>query len=244
MFPLENSILHSILQAGQWSIWLVYSTLLNNTMSTTETNEQGDDRSSSSEIETQRRPCRGGKGGHHRREEPTSLTELQACPLVVSCFQHMACFQFCERLSHIQHHRDLAQLFVLHLHDRQVTLARVNFVFSPEAINDATGIPNVGEVWPKRKWLDLVYYEPYVRPTYVHHLSRNFPIKFLRAEYIDIMRLIMHYFTCEGRFARVFSCHIRMMMHFTRVRMMNISAYLFHDTQSMATIFRRQTPAQ
>lgn len=55
MFPLENSILHSILQAGQRSIWLVYSTLLNNTMSTTETNEQGDDRSSSTEVETQQR---------------------------------------------------------------------------------------------------------------------------------------------------------------------------------------------
>ena len=213
-------------------------------MSTTETNEQGDDRSSSTEIEIQQRPRRGGKGGHHRREEPTSLTELQACPLAVSCFQHMACFQFCERLSHIQHHRDLARLFVLHLHDRQVTLAGVNFVFSPEAITDATGIPNVGEVWPKRKWVDLVYYEPYVRPAYVHHLSRNFPIKFLRAEYIDTMRLIMHYFTCEGRFSRVFSCHIRMMMHFTRVRMMNISAYLFHDIQRMATTFRRQTPVQ
>ena len=76
-------------------------------MSTTETNEQGDDLSSSTETEIQRRPRRGGKGGHHKREEPTSLTELQACPLAVSCFQHMACYQFCERLSHIQHHRGL-----------------------------------------------------------------------------------------------------------------------------------------
>jgi hypothetical protein len=213
-------------------------------MSTTETNEQGDDRSSSTEIETQRRPRRGGKSGLHKREEPTSLTKLQACPLAVSCFQHMACYQFCERLSHIQHHRELARLFVLHLHDGQVTLAGVNFVFSPEAITDATGIPNVGEVWLKRKWLDLVYYEPYVRSTYMHNLSRSFPIKFLRAEYMDIMRLIIHYLTCEGRFSRVSSYHMRMLMHFTRVRIMNISAYLFHDIQRMATSFRRQTPAQ
>ena len=34
-------------------------------MSTTETNEQGDDRSSSTEVETQQRPRKGGKGGHH-----------------------------------------------------------------------------------------------------------------------------------------------------------------------------------
>ena len=193
-------------------------------MSTTETNEQGDDRSSSTEIETQQRPRRGGKSGQHKKVEPTSLTELQACPFAVSCFQHMACYQFCERLSHIQPHRELARLFVLHLHDGQVTLAGVNFVFSPEAITEATGIPNVGEVWLKSKWLDFVYYEPYVRPSCMHNLTGTFPIKFLRAEYMDIMRLIMHYFTCEGRFARVSSYHIRMLMHFTRVRVMNIAA--------------------
>ena len=184
-------------------------------MSTTETYEQGDDRSSSTEVEVQQRPRRGGKGGHHKREEPTSLAELQACPLAVNCFRYMSCLQFCERLAQIQHHRELARLFVLHLHDGQVTLAGVNFVFSLEAISLATGIPNVGEVWPKRKWLDFVYFEPYVRPTFVHHLSGNFPFRFLREEYAPIMRLIMHYFTCEGRFSQVFSYHIRLLMHFT-----------------------------
>ena len=33
-------------------------------MSTTETNEQGDDRSSSTEVETQRRPRKGGLTHH------------------------------------------------------------------------------------------------------------------------------------------------------------------------------------
>jgi len=44
-------------------------------MSETETDyEQSDDRESTPEVEVQRR--RGGKGGHHVREEPTSLTYL------------------------------------------------------------------------------------------------------------------------------------------------------------------------
>ncbi len=116
-------------------------------------------------------------------------------------FRYMSCFQFCERLAHIQHHSELARLFVLHLHDGQVTLAGVNFVLSPEVISEATGIPNVGEVWPKRKMLDYVYFEPYVRPAFASHLSGVFPFRFLRAEYAPIMRLIMHYFTCEGRFS-------------------------------------------
>ena len=70
----------------------------------------------------------------------------------------MSCYQFCERLSQIQHHRELARLFVLHLHDGLVTLARVNFILTPEVISEATGIPNVGEVWSKRRLLDFVHF--------------------------------------------------------------------------------------
>ena len=56
-------------------------------MSETETDyEQSDDRESTPEVEVPRRHHRGGKGGQHVREEPTSLAYLQACPLAVTCF--------------------------------------------------------------------------------------------------------------------------------------------------------------
>ena len=213
-------------------------------MSETETYEQSDDHSSSTEVEEQRRPRKGGKGGHHKREEPTSLVELQACPMAVTCFQYMSCYDFCERISRIQHHRELARLFVLHLHDGHVTLAGVNFTLTPEVISQATGIPNVGEVWPKRRLLDFVHFEPYVRPPFVRLLTGVFPFRFLRSEYAPIMRLIMHYFTCEGRFSQVYSYHIRLLMHFTRVRMMNIPVFLFHNIQRMVPMLQKKTPAQ
>ena len=131
-------------------------------MSETETYEKSDDQSSASEIEVQRRPHKGGKGGDHRREEPTSLADLQACPMAVTCFQYMSCYEFCERISRIQHHRELAHLSVLHLDDGHVNLAGVEFTLTPEAISHATGIPNVGEVWNKREVLDNVHFEPFV----------------------------------------------------------------------------------
>ena len=52
-----------------------------------------------------------------------------------------------------QHHHELARLFVLRLHDGRVNLAGVNFILSPETIDQATGIPNVGEEWNKRQQL-------------------------------------------------------------------------------------------
>ena len=157
------------------------------------------------------------------------MAELQACPLAVNFFQYMSCYQFCERISWIQHHRELARLFVLHLHDGHVTLAGVNFILTPEVISEATGIPNVGEVWSKRSLLDFVHFEPYIRPSFVKLLTGVFAFIFLWSEYAPLMRLIMHYFTCEGRFSQVFSYHIRLLMHFTRVRMMNILVFFFEE---------------
>ena len=39
-----------------------------------------------------------GKSGQHVREEPTSLAQLQACPLAMDCFQCQSCFQYYEMI--------------------------------------------------------------------------------------------------------------------------------------------------
>ena len=67
-----------------------------------------------------RRYHKGGKGGRHVREDPTSLAHLQACPLSMNCFRYQSCFEYCERISQIQHHRELVCLFVLHLQNGHV----------------------------------------------------------------------------------------------------------------------------
>lgn len=212
-------------------------------MSETETYEQSDDQALASEIEVQRRPHKG-KGGHHRREEPTSLTGLQDCPMAVSCFQYMSCYEFCEKISRIQHHRELARLFVLHLHDRHVNLAGVDFILTPEVIAHAIGIPNVGEIWNKCKVLDTVQVEPFIRPAFVRLLIGVFPFRFLRREYAPMMRLIMRYFTCEGRFSQIYSYHIRILMHFTGLRMMNIPVFFYQNIERMESIMQRKSPTE
>ena len=93
--------------------------------------------SSDYEVETQsdsptegHAPRRPHKASRHIREEPTTLTELHACPLAISCFQQQSCYEFCEKVSNIQFHHELAHLFVLHLHGDQVTLAGVTFTLT------------------------------------------------------------------------------------------------------------------
>ena len=108
-------------------------------------------------------PRRPHKSGRHVREELTTLTELQACPLAVSCFQFQSCYEFCEKVANVQFHHELARLFVLHLHSAQVTLAGVTFTLTPDSISLATGMPHIGEPWNKRQKVDRHHYRPYVK---------------------------------------------------------------------------------
>ena len=83
--------------------------------------------------------------GKHVRDEPNTPTEWQACSRAMSCFQHLACFEFCQRVANVRVHHELAHLFSLHLHGGQSILAGVAFTLTPKTISVAIGIPNIGE---------------------------------------------------------------------------------------------------
>jgi len=118
---------------------------------------------SSQEIYAPKKPHKGGK---HIQEEPTTLTELLACPLAVACFKRQSFYQFCEMVERVKYHHELARLFFLHLNNGQVNLVGVTFTLTPETIAEATGIPNVGEQWNKGQLVDKEHYEPYIKASY------------------------------------------------------------------------------
>ena len=205
--------------------------------------EQEYDNDSTAEGNVPCRPHKGGKGGKHLREEPTSLAQLQACSLAMDCFRYQSCFRFYEMISQTQPHRELAHLFFLHLHDGRVNLTGVDFILSPLTIAQATGIPNIGEEWNKRQQIEKFHYEPYIKPGYMRHLSRVFPFRFLKDEFSPLMKLIIRYFSCEGRFSRLYAYHVRLLMHFTGVRMMNIPYFMYRNIERMMIFVQKKTPS-
>ena len=116
----------------------------------------------------------------------------------------------------------LTKIFISNLHDNQVTLAGVTFTVSTAIISVATGIPNVGEKWFKQKDLDENYYEPFIKPRYKYQRKRIFPFSYLLERYAPMMKIIMKYFSCEVIFSRLYAYHIWLLMHFIRVKMLNI----------------------
>ena len=119
-----------------------------------------------------------------------------------------------------------------------MTLAGVTFIVSPFIISEATMIPNVGEKWYKVQDLDEHYYEPEIKPEHRNEVKRLFPFRFLKDKYVPMMKIIMKYFTCEGRFSTLYTYYIRLLMHFTKVRMLSLLYFLFRNIETMAYFLR------
>ena len=97
----------------------------------------------------------------------------------------------------------------------------------------------MGERWFKQENLDPSYYEPYLKPRYKDDKKSIFPFSHLLDQYAPMMKIIMKYFICEGRFSRLYSYHIRLLMHFTIFRMLHLPYYIFHDIDKMALIVQK-----
>ena len=154
--------------------------------------------------------------------------------MTVSYFQNVGCFDFCESVQQVQSHPELTKIFILNLHDHQVNLAGVKFELSSNIISMATVIPIVGEKWFKQANLHLSHYEPFLKPRYKSDYKSIFLFSHLLERYAPLMRVIMKYFTCEGRFSRLYSYHIRLLMHFTRVKMIHLPYYLYMSIDKMS----------
>lgn len=111
----------------------------------------------------------------------------------------------------------------------------VTFTLTPKTISVAIGIPNVGEQWHKKKKVDRQHNEAYIKARFLRHLTRVFPFRYLKDEYAPLIKLIMKYFNCDGRFSRLYAYHIRLLMHFTRVRMMNLPFFICRNIKRMNT---------
>ena len=78
----------------------------------------------------------------------------------------------------------------------------------------------------------------------MRQLQRVFPFRYLKDEYAPLMKLIMKYFSCEGKFSCLYAYHIRLLMHFSRVWMMNIPYFMCRNIEKVTTLVQHKTPQQ
>jgi hypothetical protein len=173
------------------------------------------------------------RGGNMLRYEPQSLTLVNSDPAFRVSFEQAGCIRFCEKIQ--GYNLQLTKEFSLNYNGVQTTIVEVIFPVSEETIVVATKIPIQGEKWFKGMPLDPVFYTDFLKPKYrKQKIGATIPREYVLEPYEKLLRVIQRYFTCEGRFDRVYQYHVRLLMHFTGKSPLNLPFYLYRSLGKMA----------
>jgi hypothetical protein len=76
----------------------------------------------------------------------------------------------------------------------------------------ATEIPLQGEKWFKGMALDTSCYMDFIKPKHQNQkMGVGIPSVYLLEPFEKLLKVIRKYFTCEGRFNKVYTYHIRIL---------------------------------
>jgi len=105
---------------------------------------------------------------------------------------------------------------------------------SPEVIFVVTEIPRGQERWLKNFKFDMTPCKEFLKLEFTDSdLNKSVPRSFIKDSYANLLTCIQRYFTCEGRYHRVYSYHFKLLLHFTRKISLDLPFYLFRSLGKM-----------
>lgn len=117
-------------------------------------------------------------------------------------------------------------------------MSRVGDLVIPAAetnISLATRIPTEGKKWFKGTSLDLGECRKFFKNVYQGvQLSTGVPRACINKDDDEFLKVIQRYFTCEGRLNMVYAYHVRLLMHFEGVKVLNIPYFLHMSLGKMS----------
>jgi hypothetical protein len=82
--------------------------------------------------------------------------------------------------------------------------------------------------------LDLSFYHEFLTPKFRDtDFGATIPRELILENHRILLRVIQRFFTCEGRFTKVYQYHIKLLMHFTSRKPLNLTYYLFKSLGNM-----------
>ena len=92
--------------------------------------------------------------------------------------------------------------------------------------------------------MDKEFLDPFIKTRYRGGNKIVFPFSHLKHRFASLMLVIMKYFTYEGRYSRLYTYHVRLLMHFTGAKVLKLPYYLYRSIEKMSSVVRRRTPFQ
>jgi hypothetical protein len=132
-------------------------------------------------------------------------------------------------------HPEVVRQFALHFDGIMTKVGNLEFEVSEASTASATEIPNTGERWFKSMILNETFSKDFLKPDYQKdNLSKGVPRSHLVEGFDKMLKIIQRYFTCEGRFNKIYKYHIRLLLHFMGKDSMNIPLYLLRSMENLS----------
>ena len=102
-------------------------------------------------------------------------------------------------------------------------------------IAEVTELPRNGERWFKTTVTKNVEFRSFLKPEHKNIVwKKSIPTSCLEEKWQHLLKSILVYITCEGRYNRVMIYHFKLMNHFTGRSPLNLPFYLYKILTKMA----------
>jgi hypothetical protein len=173
------------------------------------------------------------KGTSTLRKELNDIGYLESHPEVCQMFKDAGCYNFCKKLQSF--HQQVAEAFALNFDGKKAIIGRDEFEIDEALIAEVTELPTTGEKWFKTTVIKNVEFRTYLKPEHRGLIwKKDIPVSFLEEKWQQLLKAIMVYITCEGRYNRVMIYHFKLINHLTGRNPLNLPYFLHRSLSKMA----------
>jgi len=170
--------------------------------------------------------------GQCLRAKPEGLDVLMRNKEVEHAFKQVSCWRFSEKLKggHVEVTKDFSFNFTS-LNSRVGVL---EIPISLEVTSIVTKIPRGQEIWFKNLKFEMAPCQEFFKQEFIgSDLTKSVLRSYVKNSYANLLTCIQKYFTCDGRYHKVYSYHFKLLLHFTRKISLDLPFYMFHSLGKM-----------
>ena len=121
----------------------------------------------------------------------------------------------------------MAEAFALCFDGSKALIGKEEFHIDENLIVEVAELPRTGEKWFKTTITRDVEIMSYLKPEHKNVVwKKSIPSTWLEEKWQQLLKAILDYITCEGRYNMVMIYHFQLMNHFTSISPLNLPFYL------------------
>ena len=129
----------------------------------------------------------------------------------------------------------MAEAFSLSFDGSKVVIGKEEFLIDETLITEVTELPSTREKWFKTTIPKDVEFRSYLNPEHRGVLwKKSVQSSWLEERWQQLLKAIVVYITCEGRYNRAMIYHFKLMNPFTGKIPLNLPFYLHRSLEKMA----------